>query len=211
MAIDFTATTDRYEAVGAAATAYPVSFACWFYADTLTAQRTLVCLGSSATANQFMLLGASSSGVVAQSEIGGVIATATSTTAPSTGVWYHAAGVFASATDRRAYIDGGSKGTNATTNNFPTVVNRTLIAQRRRNGAYGQGMDGRIMEAAIWNAELSDADVYALSRGYSPRFIVPTSLVFYAPMIRDVIDLARGRALTATGSQVVIEHTRRIG
>lgn len=211
MAIDFTATTDRYEATGAAATDYPVSFACWFYADTLTAQRTLVCLGSSTGAANYALIGASSSGVVAQSLVSGVTATATSTTAPSTATWHHAAGVFASSTDRRAFIDGGSKGTNATSNSWPSFINRTLIGQRRANGAYSQGMDGRIMEAAIWNAELSDDDVYSLSRGYSPRFIVPKNLVFYAPMIRDVIDLARGRALTATGSQVVIEHTRRIG
>lgn len=210
MAIDFPATTDRYEGTGAAATDYPVSFACWFYADTLTAQRTLVCLGSSTGGNQFVLLGVSSTGVVAQSEIGGVVATATSTTAPSTATWHHAAGVFASSTDRRAYIDGGSKGTNATTNAWPSLVNRTLIAQRRRNGSYGQGMDGRIAEAAIWNTELSDDDVYSLSRGYRPSLIKPQNLVFYAPMIREVIDISRSRTLTASGSPAVIEHYRRI-
>lgn len=211
MAIDFPATTDRYEGTGAAATDYPVSFACWFYADTLTAQRTLVCLGSSTGGNQFVLLGVSSTGVVAQSEIGGVVATATSTTAPSTATWHHAAGVFASSTDRRAYIDGGSKGTNATTNTWPTFVNRTLIAQRRRNGSYGQGMDGRIAEAAIWNTELSDDDVYALSGGVGAWLVRPQNLVFYVPMVREVIDISRSRALTATGSPAVEIHPRRFG
>lgn len=210
MAIDFPATTDRYEGTGAAVTDYPFSVACWFYADTLTAQRTLVCLGSSSGANQFLLLGASSTGVVAQSETGGVVATATTSTAPSTGTWYHAAGVFTSSTDRAAFIDGGSKGTNATTNTWPAFVNRTLIAQRRRNGTYGQGMDGRIAEAAIWNVALTDSEVYALSRGYSARLVRPSNLVFYVPMIRDVLDFARARVMTASGSPAVIEHPRRI-
>lgn len=208
MAIDFPATTDRYEGTGAAATAYPVSIACWFKADTLTAARTLVCLGSSGSANQFVEIAATSSGVVARSETGGVVATATSTTSPATGTWHHAAGVFASSTDRRAYIDGGSKGTDTTSNAWPAFANRTLIAQRRRNGVYSLGMDGVVAEAAIWAVELTDDDVYSLAQGASPLLVRSDDLVFYSPMSREMIDVVGSKAMTATGSPAVARHPR---
>lgn len=209
MARDF-ATTDRYEIGSAVVTAYPFTMACWFYADSLSSARTLMCVGPASAAAAQQRIYASSTEVGANSEGGGTNANATTTAAPSASVWTHAAGVFVSATDRRAFINGGSKGTNATSVAFSTAINRTVIAQRLRSNVYAQGMDGRLAECAIWNEALSDDDVYSLSRGYRPSLIRPDSLVMYVPMIRDVLDFSGGQTLTATGTPVVIEHTRRI-
>lgn len=210
MAFDF-ATTDRYEIGSAVVTAYPFTMACWFYADSLSAARTLMCLGPASAAAAQQRIYVISTELGANSEGGGTNAIATTTTAPTTGVWSHAAGVFASATDRRAFLNGGSKGTNATSVTFSTAINRTIIAQRLRSNVYAQGMDGRLAECAIWNEALSDDDVYSLSRGYRPSLIRPENLVLYVPLIRDVLDLSDGKTLTATGTPAVIEHPKRYG
>ena len=68
-------------------------------------------------------------------------------------------------------------------------------------------MDGRIAEAAIWNVELTDAEVAILGKGFSPPFIRPESLVFYAPLIRDEDDdRVGGLSLTAYNTPTIASH-----
>ena len=55
--------------------------------------------------------------------------------------------------------------------------------------------DGSLAEAAIWNAALSDAEVAALATGVSPLLVRPGSLVFYAPLARDLLDRVGGLQL----------------
>lgn len=210
MAFDF-ATTDRYEIGSAVVTAYPFTMACWFYVDSLATGRTLLCFGPSGATATTQRIGLNSTSVFAQSENAGTAESASTTVAPTTGVWAHAAGVFAGNTDRRAFLNGGSKGTNTVSVTFSTAINRTVIAQRLRSGTYSLGMDGRIAECAIWNEALSDDDVYSLSRGYRPSLIRPENLVLYVPLIRDVLDLSDGKTLTVTGTPAVIEHPKRYG
>lgn len=212
MAIDFDSSlSQRYEINNAVVTAFPMTMACWFNADSFTANRTFLGLGSSATANQFSVIGASSSGVYASTEVGGVVATATTATAPSTGTWHHAAGVFTDVSNRSSFIDGGSKATNTTTlASFGTAINRTLIAARRRNGVYAFHMDGRIAECAIWDTDLNDDEIYSLSRGVRPSLVRPGNLVLYIPLVRDVYDIMATRTINVNSTPTVADHTRRI-
>lgn len=207
MSIDFSGTA-RYENASGVVTDYPCTMACWFNPDTFGTNTTLG-LGS-ATANAMQRVYVNSTAVHADSWNLGTGATASTTAAPSTGSWQHAAGVFASATDRRAFLNGGNKGTNATSKTWNANLNTTLIGQRRYAGTYGQGFDGKLAECAIWDVALTDADILALSTGIRPSLVRPESLIFYVPLIREVLDFRGGLSLTATGSPTVADHCRRI-
>jgi hypothetical protein len=52
--------------------------------------------------------------------------------------------------------------------------------------------DGRTAEVGIWNAALTAAEIASLAKGMTPDKIRPQSLVFYAPLVRDLIDVRGG-------------------
>jgi hypothetical protein len=69
--------------------------------------------------------------------------------------------------------------------------------------------DAKIAESAIWNVALTAAEIATLAAGYSPLFVRPQSLVFYAPIIRELNNL-KGGVLTNNGSAAVSVHPRII-
>jgi hypothetical protein len=113
----------------------------------------------------------------------GSYACADSTTGYTTNTWHHACGVVVSSTERHAYIDGGSMGSDTANQSFPPV-NRTGIACRV-SGGIDVFFDGRIAEAAIWNVALLSAEIAALAKGMRPLLIRPQNLVAYWPLVRD--------------------------
>lgn len=68
--------------------------------------------------------------------------------------------------------------------------------------------NGYVAECALWNTALTDAEIESLAKGFSPRRIRPQSLVFYAPLLRNLQDLRQGLALTAVNSPTVASHPR---
>lgn len=74
------------------------------------------------------------------------------------GVWFNATAVFAANNDRRVYVNGGGKGTDANT------VNVTPGAQTRI-GSYPDtgplGPDGTVSDVRVWNRALDDGEVFA--------------------------------------------------
>jgi hypothetical protein len=85
----------------------------------------------------------------------------------------------------------------------------TIGAQRINNGV-STFTDGNIQiaDVAIWNAALSPAEITSLSKGMSADNVRRSNLVFYAPLVRELIDIAQARALTNTNSCPVINHPR---
>lgn len=81
------------------------------------------------------------------------------------------------------------------------VVNTTL--QSTLAGPYCSG--------AMWSAELGADEMVSLFRGFSPRRIRPQNLLWYAPCIREMIEIARGNAMTDTGTHTVEDHPRSYG
>ena len=55
---------------------------------------------------------------------------------------------------------------------------------------------GSIAEVAFWSTALSDAEVAILAKGYSPLFVQPQNLFFYAPLIRDLIDYIEAQSFS---------------
>ena len=69
-------------------------------------------------------------------------------------------------------------------------------------------MGGAIAEVGIWNAALTAAEVASLAKGMPCDKIRPQSLVFYAPLVRDLIDQKGGLAITNNGGATVANHPR---
>ena len=212
MAYDFDGTDDYIETATAVVTAAQLSMACLFNSDSITAQQALMSIHNG-TENQMFNLQAMGSiagdPIRAQTVAGGSAVNADSATGYSLTTWTHAAARFASATDRRAYINGVG-GTANTTSRTPSGVNTTALGYVYAAGVRARFLNGRLAEAAIWNTDLTDDEFAALADGYRPTLIRPNKLVFYAPLIREALEYRGGLSLTVS-APVVAVHTRRIG
>ena len=126
----------------------------------------------------------------------------------SVNTWHHLCGVFASAIDRRMYLDGD------TANKGSDTISRTPLGGYDRvaigtigDFSPGDYMSGRGADAAIWNIALSEPELVVLSKGYSPLFVHPENLVFYAPLINNEDrDIIGGRLLSEVSTPTVADH-----
>jgi hypothetical protein len=59
----------------------------------------------------------------------------------------------------------------------------------------------------MWQATLSAQEADSLSKGFTCDKVRPQSLVYYSPLIRDIIDVKGGMTLT-DASSTVQPHTR---
>lgn len=212
MARAFDNASSQYLEYGSALfSAYPITIACWFNSDDDAAAQTLFSLSDSSASNQqFVVLMAD--GTLTNDPVRALVYDsggqdhALSTTGYSTGTWHHACGIFTSATHRAAFIDGGSKGTQTDTRNWPSGLDVTTLG-RRTDSAPGQYMSGYIAELGVWTVALSDEEVASLATGISPKAIRPGSLGAYIPLIRDNDeDIVGGYSFTAGGGPTIVEH-----
>ena len=67
---------------------------------------------------------------------------------------------------------------------------------------------GDIAEVGIWNVALTADEIASLAKGTTCDQIRPQSLVFYAPLVRDLIDVKGGLALTNNNGATVSNHPR---
>ena len=208
MAYDFVAaSTQNLITSSTPVTGTPLTLACWALKD-LTSNRGLVYLANSTDgANNYIGILTSDTDLVninitssTASSFSGGVGTA------ATGTWFHAAGVFTSSTSRRAYADGVA-GSNVTTNVTPTGIDRIGIGARVRS-TIDQYHDGLIAEVGIWNVALNAAEIASLADGVTCDRVCPQSLVFYAPLIRNLQDLMESRTITNTNTATVANHPR---
>ena len=191
--------------------AYPFTFACWFNSDAALNQ-TLMSFGSIAQARhqELRLRDPADSDVIMLTYTGGNAFAATSNQW-STNTWHHACGIVAGDADRSVFLDGGGKGTDATSQTFSGVYDRTAIGVRISNNVFAQYMSGNIAEAAVWDVALTDTEVAILAAGYSPLFVRPQNLVAYWPLVRDNDnDIVGGYSLTPTNTPSISAHPRVI-
>lgn len=219
MARDFDGTDDSIHSDSPPVTAYPFTMACWFNVDNITTGHGLMHLidkdTSGATSHEWTL---QAQGNVTGDPVGfftragGTGQNVVTTTGYSVSTWHHACCVGTSATSRAVFIDGGSKGTGATSLT-PAGIDRIAIGRRLYTTSPDGPCDGRIAEAAVWDIALSDAEVALLAAPVSPVMVRPESLVFYAPLIGrfdpeiSTWDGLAGGTLTVTGT-VAADHPR---
>lgn len=206
MARDFNGSTQLLYAT-TMVTAYPLTMACWFNSDSVTVQQFLMAVVQYGGLGDYFALEAC--GIVTGDPVrasvyqpGVAYSPADSTAGYTAGTWYHACGVYTSATARAAFINGANKGTVAT-NVTPGGLSVVSIGTCYRNDNPAVYTDGRIAEAAIWGAALTDAEVAILALGVSPLLVQPANLLAYWPLVGNnspEIDLVGGVGLTLSVS-----------
>lgn len=208
MSASFSGTSSYLIGGSAVLTAEPITMACWFKAANVTASHVLMSIGTNAGASRWQIVENTTGGSIIQaiSALSGTSGTSAGGSGTVSGIWRHFAGVFASTTSRKAYLDGVGMTTD-TTSIAITGTNRTLIGARI-NSTAGAFAAGLIAEAAIWNVALTDADMIALAKGVRPSQVRPQNLVLYAPLLREIIDIRAGMVFTNNGSVVPADHPR---
>lgn len=191
------AANDYLYASSAPVTTTPCTIAGWVYPDELVSTFTLCCLDYDS--NNYRQVGIDSNGKVrARSRDSSTSATAfTSTTNTNLNEWKHIAGVFASATSRKAYLNGGGKSEN-TTSATPTASANTKIGYT--TGLSTSYASGKIAEVGIWNIALSDSEISALAAGADPRTIQPSYLQELWSFGTSSLTGLKGTVLSATGT-----------
>lgn len=189
----------------------PCTFACWFRVTSLPGSpATLIAISrllADGHAQLLSLRGSGDSNRIAAGVFDGGYSQALSASAPSTNTWSHAAGVFSATNNRIAYLNG-TAGT-ANTVSRPNLANIEAIGigAVRRTGGGVEFFDGRLADVGIWNVALTATEIASLADGMTCNLVRPQSLVFYAPLIRDLQDVRGGRTITNTAATVA-NHTR---
>jgi hypothetical protein len=188
----------------------PFSVSCWFKLDSTSDNLSLFTVNNfSASLEYFRSAFVAGTGLVTQTQSGSA-ALAVATASPATGVWQHAGGVWSSSNSRACYLNGGNKGTNATSLT-PTGVNQSAIGAivRASSPSYSTG---EVAEVAVWSAALTDEEVALLGKGFSPLCLWWRwpSLVLYQDLIRPLNRLGIGPTFTAAGSPSVVPHPRAV-
>lgn len=219
MARDFDGTADYLLASVSPVTALPVTLACWLQSDQTAADQVVMSIGDSGANNRVQIVYAGSGTDTIQAAsvtTAAAVGSSLSGTTPGTGVWMHAGAVFVNTASRFAYLDGVAGAENTSTRD-PGAASWDYVALAARNStSIGGFFNGKVAEAAIWNADLTAAEMAQLAAGFSPIMVRPQSLVFYAPLFGrngaagDEEDWAGGLSLAQTSSPALFDHPRII-
>jgi hypothetical protein len=140
----------------------------------------------------------------------GSYAEATATVSRTANAYFSMGHVAISNSSRKVFFkQGGATVTNSNNTNINDSAQTLLIAigviARATPVNY---WPGDIAEVALWSTDLTDLEVESYLIGFSPRRIRPQSLVFYAPMIRNLQDLRGALTITNNKSATVAAHPR---
>jgi len=204
MAYDFNGTNQFLE-VGSAVANRPCTMAAWAYLDNVTSPRDFVSVSSKTTLAVLRLNVLDTQFRIADQ--GNVNAVANGGTV-SANVWNHYAGVFASGSSRTPYTNGVAGAENTTTVAAITPTFSNIGAFYAGTSTPIQFFDGRMAEIGIWNAVLTAAEIASLARGMTCDKVRPQSLVFYSPLVRDLIDQKGGLTITNNNGATVANHPR---
>jgi hypothetical protein len=118
---------------------------------------------------------------------------------------FHCAMSFTPSTNFTAYLNGNVEAT--TSSGVPvSIFNSTsplTIGYLPIN--YFPGL---IAEVGIWNAALTITEIASLAKGMTCDKVRPQSLVFYAPLVRDLNDQKGGLTITNNNGATVANHPR---
>jgi hypothetical protein len=203
MAFSFNGTNQYLSTAFAPVVAAPLTISLWN--RSITASTTLISLCTINGTHRFQITNPGGGFVSAITSDG--ITTATAQTGGRVGgVFNHIAAVFSANNNRIAYVNGAAGAANTTSVN-PTTIN-TLLISANYNITLGNFHNGVSAEVGIWNAALTAAEIASLAQGMTCDKIRPQSLVFYAPLVRDLIDQKAALAITNNNGATVATHTR---
>jgi hypothetical protein len=203
MAYSFNGTNQYLTVASALATAAPLTIAAWFRKSGTATKNGIFLRATANSNNLFGFYFGSSSSVRGYTSANSGQSDFAASGSYSTNTWSHACFVEASATSRTIYRDGGNSATN-TTSRTPAGINQLEIA----HFSGGTTFDGQFAEVGIWNAALTADEVASLADGITCDKVRPQSLVFYAPLVRNLQDVKGGLTITNNNTATVANHTR---
>jgi hypothetical protein len=107
--------------------------------------------------------------------------------------------VYNSISDRRVYIDGGSKGTDATSKALYSTT--YFLVGARAGAAPTSHFPGKLAEYAVYDKALSDAEAVSLANGTNkPSDVAAGNLQYYWPLYDDANDDESTNHLTNNNS-----------
>jgi hypothetical protein len=206
MAYQFTAASSQHLSTASTPVSQPVfTLACW---ANVAANITGVLFGLSTTGGSDRhVLYCFSDRLRCLSGTSAASAEATATQNHPNNQWFHAAGVFSASNNRTVFQNASDSATN-TTNISATQSNTILVGSRIFSGSLGTYLTGQIAEVGIWNAALTADEIASLAKGMTCDKVRPQSLVFYAPLVRDLIDAKGGLTITNNNTATVANHPR---
>lgn len=211
MAFNFVKLSNQYLNVASApVTVDPVTMSCWFNSSSITQTQSLIILENAAGNRRYSLqiLGAVAGDPLQfGSTSGGTTGSANSSIGYTANTWNHACGIEINAASRIVYLNGGNTGTNTAAKSVIDLV-ELKIGAVNSSGTVVNHMSGLIAEVGIWNAELTEGEVIALSKGMTCDKIRPQSLVFYSPLVRDLNDQKGGLTIINNNSATAANHPR---
>lgn len=214
MAYSFTAASSQYlSAASAPVTTYPLTLAAWIYPTSTASPTAILSVENTSTGHRFIV----QQNVANGNHIQATVIDAASgsgrsvTSGLTTNVWHHAAATFEASNSANwtAYLNGSSANQNASPNETrnPVGVNGTKIGART-GASLGLYFAGQIAEVGIWSAALTAAEIASLGKGMTCNKVRPQSLVFYAPLIRNLQDVRGGLTITNNNTATVANHPR---
>jgi hypothetical protein len=214
MAYEFAAASSQYlSASSAPVTTYPLTLAAWIYPTSTASPTAIISIENTSTGHRFILQQNVANG--SHIQVGAIAATPAGgrsvTSGLTTNAWQHAAGTFSTnnSDNWTAYLNGSSANQSASLSETrdPSTLNGTKIGART-GASLGLYFAGLIAEVGIWNAALTAAEVASLADGMTCDKVRPQSLVFYAPLVRDLQDVRGGLTITNNNTATVAVHPR---
>jgi hypothetical protein len=207
MSYQFTTASSRYLSTASTpVSAVPLTIACWAQVANTAQNNSLVSLESGNSNDLFLLYNNGISAFFFVQRQGGSFGQAQSNGVVAN-TWQHFAGVTSSATNRVAYLNAAAGGTSVTNTGDP-AVNAIKIGARYFSGSVGGYHGGLIAEVGIWNAALTAEEIASLAKGMTCDKVRPQSLVFYAPLVRNLQDVRGGLTITNNNTATVANHPR---
>jgi hypothetical protein len=199
MSYSFNGTNQYLSTASAPATAAPVTLAINVYKNS-AATSELISL-SDGTGSNLLAMYFDSTRLKMYIAGNSLTSDITTTTDYAALVWAAAAAVFTSSTSRTVYLNGSSEASGSA-NLTPGSLNQLRI------GWSAASLNGNAAEAAVWSAALTADEVVSLAKGFKPTRIRPQSLVFYAPLIRNLQDTRGALTITNNNTATVADHPR---
>ena len=200
----------QYLSASAPANGSPMTIAAWCNPRIVQSGVPVsVGVGSGSHRNQLQVVNGGVGVLAVQLAAVGGLGTFTqpTTDTSASGKWLHGAAVFTSATSRTPYLNGAAGTTNTADVGTQNTFNATTIGARWST-TLGLYFDGDIAEVGVWNVALTAAEIASLAKGFTCDRVRPQSLVFYAPLIRDLVDVRGGLAITNNNTATVANHPR---
>ena len=214
MAYNFTAASSQHLTTGQTpVTAAPLTLVCWGRASSINATQSLVSVDQTGANSRFTLFLLNSDNKLYFTTVGNSSAQGVGQIAGSASVsantWFHAAATISSnRLARRSFLNGTLVGQSQGSNDPGTSTPNSISIGSRIATTQVAFFNGDIAEVGVYNTVLDDSEIASLAKGMTPDKIRPQSLVFYAPLIRDLIDAKGGSTITNNNGATVANHPR---